>query len=243
MGRFLPALLVFLLAALPEGAMAACSAKTFEGEGYTVCTFDLRKEKLALYNLDPSGVPYGSFSSLAGALAGEGKTLAFAMNAGMFDENLKPVGLYVEGGKQAKKLNRREGPGNFQMKPNGVFFIEGGRAGVLETESYARAGLAPDYATQSGPMLVIDGQLHPKFATNGTSLKRRNGVGVIDDYTVAFAISEGAVNFAAFARLFRDGLNARNALFLDGSVSSLYAPELGRSDGFFPLGPIVAVVK
>jgi uncharacterized protein YigE (DUF2233 family) len=32
-------------------------------------------------------------------------------------------------------------------------------------------------------------------------------------------------------------------LFLDGAISSLHAPELGRSDGFAPLGPVVALVR
>jgi prepilin-type processing-associated H-X9-DG protein len=110
-------------------------------------------------------------------------------------------------------------------------------------EAYIKAGVKPDYATQSGPMLVIDGQIHPKFSETGDSYKRRNGVGIVDEHTVVFAITEGAANFHSFARLFRDGLNCRNALFFDGSVSSLHAPELGRSDGFFPLGPIVGLAK
>ena len=98
-------------------------------------------------------------------------------------------------------------------------------------------------ARQSGPTLVVDGQIHPKFAPDVTSLQRSNGVGAPDDHTLVFVISEDWVNFHSFARLFRDGLNCPNALFLDGSVSSLHAPDVGRSDGFAPLGPIVALVK
>lgn len=235
------AVLVLLLGAVH--AHAACAPESFEGNDYTVCRFDLRNDHLALFNLDPSGEPYGSFRDLGKALDAKGQDLVFAMNAGMYGEDLKPIGLYVEGGRLLKKANRRDGPGNFHLKPNGVFFIDGNRGGVMETEAYLAAGLSPQYASQSGPMLVIDGQIHPKFSADGTSLQRRNGVGATDGHTLVFALSESFVNFHSFARLFRDRLNCPNALFLDGSISSLHAPELGRSDDLAPLGPIVGLAK
>ncbi len=242
----LRALLIFLALALASGAAQAepsCKAMSFEGANYTVCSFDPGTDHLALYNLDGNGQPYGDFSALRDGLKAAGKTLSFAMNAGMYDDNLKPIGLYVEEGKQARKINRRGGGGNFHLKPNGVFYIKGDTAGVMETEAFVKAGLKPDFATQSGPMLVIDGKIHPKFSAAGTSYKRRNGVGVDAAGHVVFAISEGAVNFHGFAKLFRDGLSCRNALFFDGSVSSLYSSELGRNDGFLPLGPMVGLAK
>ena len=114
---------------------------------------------------------------------------------------------------------------------------------MAATDTYARLNEKPDFATQSGPMLVIDGKIHPRFSEGGTSYKRRNGVGVPDGHTAIFAISENAVNFHDFAKLFRDGLKCSNALFFDGTVSSLYSPELGRNDGFAALGPMVGAVK
>jgi uncharacterized protein YigE (DUF2233 family) len=114
---------------------------------------------------------------------------------------------------------------------------------VMDTEAFAKSGIKPDLATQSGPMLVINGAIHPKLSPNGTSAKVRNGVGVVDDHTVVFAISDGFVTFYDFASLFLDDLKCKNALFLDGSVSSLYAPELGRNDFLSQLGPMVGVVK
>ena len=193
--------------------------------------------------MDDKGEPYGSFFALSAVLDDKGQSLAFGMNAGMYGEDLKPVGLYIEDGKTERKLNRRDGPGNFHMKPNGVFYIDGGRGGVMETEAFAASGIHPQFASQSGPMLVVDGQLHPKFSADGTSLQRRNGVGAPDDHTLIFVISESFVNFHSFASLFKDKLGCANALYLDGSISSLYAPELGRNDEFAPLGPMVALVR
>jgi uncharacterized protein YigE (DUF2233 family) len=236
-------LLGLAMLVLASPAMAACSAESYEGNDYTVCRFDLRKDRLQLFNLASDGEPYGSFAALESDLAERGKLLAFAMNAGMYDDRLKPIGLYVENGRQFKKLNRRAGGGNFHLKPNGVLWIKGETGGVMETEAYARSGLRPDHASQSGPMLVVDGKIHPKFSQDGPSKNRRNGVGQIDAHSLVFVISNSFVNFHAFARLFRDRLGCDNALFLDGSISSLYAPEIGRRDRFFPLGPIVALVK
>jgi prepilin-type processing-associated H-X9-DG protein len=64
---------------------------------------------------------------------------------------------------------------------------------------------------------------------------------VRDGVTAIFAISDEPVTFHAFARLFRDELGCANALFLDGSVSSLYASELGRDDELAPLGPMIGI--
>ena len=244
MGRGLWLWLVLAVVCLGAGgAEASCAPERFEENDYTICRFDLRQDALRLFSLGPDGEPLGSFGALSAVLSGQGLELAFAMNAGMYGEDLKPIGLYVEDGRTLKKANRRDCPGNFHLKPNGVFFIDGTRGGVMETEAFLAAGLRPSYASQSGPMLVTEGAIHPRFSETGTSLQRRNGVGSPDPNTLVFAISESRVNFHSFARLFRDHLKCPNALFLDGSISSLHAAELGRSDGFAPLGPIVALVK
>jgi len=225
-------------------AQAACSPKTFDGAKFTVCAFDPRHDDIRLFWNGADGRPYGSLAALAGDLRTKGQRLAFAMNAGMFKEDQSPVGLYVEKGRRLHDADTRGGgASNFHMKPNGVFWIGDGVAGVTETSRYLAATPPARYATQSGPMLVVDGQLHPRILPTGTSEKIRNGVGVQDSGEVAFAIADEPVTFEAFARLFRDALACPNALFLDGSVSSLYAPELNRDDEAQPIGPIVGVVR
>lgn len=241
----LAALLAALPAAAPAGAAPApaegvCAPRRVEDAAYTICTVDLRRYEIRLFWKGPDGAVIGSFERLR-ALP-EGARLVFAMNAGMYHEDRSPVGLFVEDGRELKRANTAAGPGNFHLKPNGVFYVAGRTAGVLETGRYLKARPDADFATQSGPMLVIDGRIHPRIAEDGPSRKIRNGVGVRDRHTAVFAISEEPVTFGAFARLFRDELGCPNALFLDGSVSSLYAPALGRSDGLLPMGPIVGAV-
>lgn len=233
--------LALCLAALPATASAlACRDATFEGASYTLCEVTLADD-LRLFHSGPDGA-YGSFTKLNAALADRGQTLGFAMNAGMYHRDLAPVGLYIEEGIQASRIVTRDGPGNFGMLPNGVFCIDK-TFRVIESRSFAEGSPECRFATQSGPMLVIDGKLHPKLLPNSDSTYIRNGVGVSEDGSRAvFAISNDEVNFHAFARFFRDDLGLTNALYFDGNISRLYAPQLDRHDAGFPMGPIVGTV-
>jgi uncharacterized protein YigE (DUF2233 family) len=234
--------LIWFSALASVSAASPCSPTQFSGSGFVVCVFDPARDDLRLFWRGADSKPYGDFSAVAQALKARGRELVFAMNGGMFEKDLSPVGLYIEDGRQLQKADTRGGGSNFHLKPNGIFWIGKGAAGVAETTRYLANPPDALYATQSGPMLVIDGHIHPKILPTGTSLKLRNGVGVRDDGTIVFAISDTPVTFDTFARLFRDALACPNALFLDGSVSSLYAPDLKRDDEFLPLGPIVGVV-
>ncbi|MGF6231625.1 uncharacterized protein YigE (DUF2233 family) [Inquilinus ginsengisoli] len=229
--------------AAPEGRAAGqpCRAVSFEAVDYTVCEIDLRRYRLGLFLEDRDGRPYGSLYAFKRAMAAAGDPPLVAMNAGMYHPDLSPVGLFVSGGRELHPANEADGDGNFFMKPNGVFYTDGERAGILETGAFLRQAPAAGIATQSGPLLVIDGTLHPLFSDDGPSRKTRNGIGIRDDHTVVFAISRDGVSFGSFARLFRDALGCRNALYLDGSVSALSAPD-GLSVGWgIRVGPILAV--
>ena len=234
-------LMAVALLVWPFGAEAkACREQEFEGASFTVCQAGAG-EDLRLFHLGPDG-NLGSFDAVNRQLAAEGAELGFAMNAGMYHPDRRPVGLYVEEGRVEAPIVTRAGPGNFGLLPNGVFCI-GARFSVVESRSFDKTRPSCRYATQSGPMLVIGGKLHPRFLPDSDSRNIRNGVGVSEDgQTAVFVISDTAVNFHLFARFFRDALGLPDALYLDGRISRLYAPELGRRDGGFPMGPIVGTV-
>jgi uncharacterized protein YigE (DUF2233 family) len=150
---------------------------------------------------------------------------AVATNAGIFDPQLKPVGLHIQGGQQLHALSTAQGQGNFFLKPNGVFWVDEHGAHVAETSRFV-PGATVALATQSGPLLLEAGSIHPAFSATGTSLKVRSAVGVDTRGHVQLALSQAPVNFHATASLFRDVLDCPNALYLDGYISAIAAPGM-----------------
>ena len=199
---------------------------------------------MRLWQNGPDGQVLGDFTAVRRTL-GAGEVLGFAMNAGMYHADYSPVGLYRSDGVTAGELVTGASNDNFGMLPNGVFCTGGARPyQVVESRAFAKTSPDCRLATQSGPMLVIDGALHPRFLIDSDSRYIRNGVGVSPDgQTAWFAISDRAVTFHEFGRLFRDGLGARDALYFDGSVSRLYAPALNRADFGRRLGPIIGYTE
>ncbi len=241
------------LLCFPATGMAEpCREEFFNGASYVVCSFDPSKDHLRTYWRGNDGKPYRTFTALATDLKTKGKSLRFAMNGGMYDGTFRPVGLYVENGRELTPANTATITGtpsqipNFYKKPNGVFYIGNGEAGILETGRFLAKKPEANFVTQSGPMLIINGAIHPAFIPNSTYRKPRDGVGVSGPNKVYFVITKGWVSFYEFARFFRDHLGCTNALFLDGGEApGLYAPALGRNDapGHGGYGPIIAVVE
>ena len=213
-----------------------CAERAFEGSAFIVC--DPGSGPLRLYAAGKDQPAKRRFAELG--LAPE--KVLFAMNAGMFDEEGRPIGLSIVDGEEVHRINRREGGGNFHLMPNGVFAVAAGGRARIETSDEWR-GQRATLATQSGPMLVIDGKLHPKIAPDGDSRYVRNGVGVTADGRPLFVMTLDAVSLGKLARFFRDELKTPDALYFDGSVSSLWDPANGRMDNFTELGPIIVALK
>jgi len=226
-----------------EDLPAICRKLGFETTDFIVCEAKPGKEAIRLFHGGSDGKAYASLDKFTEAMQGRGQPVLMAMNAGMYHEDLSPVGLHVEDGRELSPVRTGDGEGNFFLKPNGIFLIgKDGRPAIMETNAYVAANLMPQYATQSGPMLVLDGALHPRFEENGKSRYTRNGVGVQPDGTAVFAISLTEVSFGSFARLFRDALGCPNALYFDGVVSALSNGSKTILGGKYPAGPIVAVL-
>ena len=176
-----------------------CRNKSFNGATYIACSFDPAKKDVRLFWRGADGKPYQTFAALAGDLKSKGKSLQFAMNGGMYQDDFQPVGLYVENGRELTRANTATltgAPGaipNFFKKPNGVFYIGNGGAGILETGRFLAERPEANFATQSGPMLIIDGAIHPAFIVNSTDRKMRNGVGVTNPTEVHFVITKERV--------------------------------------------------
>jgi uncharacterized protein YigE (DUF2233 family) len=214
----------------------------FKNKLFDICVIDTKTCNIELFLKDETGAPLLSFDRLGKLLASRQAEMLFAMNAGMYQPDYQAQGLFVSKGKQLQELDLKDGEGNFYLKPNGVFVItRDKKASVQLSQDYSASPQNVWLATQSGPMLVINGNIHPAFREGSSNLNIRNGVGVLSSGQVVFAISRQEVNFFDFASLFRDRLGCDNALYLDGVISKIYAPTLGRNDLGGQLGPMIAV--
>jgi uncharacterized protein YigE (DUF2233 family) len=192
---------------------------------------------LRLHLKGDDGEVIGSFRRLEAAQG----PLPFAMNAGMYHSDRSPVGYYVEDSVEIMRVIPNAGPGNFGLLPNGILCITPNAVRAIETLAFQQSPPSCVHATQSGPMFVIDGKLHPRFLPQSTFTNIRNGVGTTDNgKTAYFVISNGAVTFHQMALFFRDALKTPNALYFDGRISKLHAPSLGRADIGQPMGPIIS---
>ena len=236
---------IVLLLAAGSAQGVECATNGLNSGTVTVCRVDLLHEQLQLFWRDDTGQPYGGFSALRDGLAKHGKTLEFATNGGMYLPDLSPVGLFVADERELVPLNRHMGSGNFSQQPNGVFLLDAHGARVVTTDEYSQEKPKPLFATQSGPMLVHQGELTTSPVMNPKSESRRirNGVCAPSPDTAVFVISESPVTFHEFAVYFRESLRCSEALYLDGSISSLYAPRLGRADHWSAMGPIIGVTR
>lgn len=218
------------------------NAKMYREDSFLVYKVDLKKQDLKLYWKNDKNQNFGSIQNLKLWLEQNNRTLDFAMNAGMYKKDNSPQGLYIENNKVLMPLDTTQASGNFYLKPNGVFYIATNKtAAICKTEDF-RNNQQIAYATQSGPMLVIDGKIHPEFKKGSVNLNIRNGVGILPDGKILFVLSKKEINFYDFADYFKMS-GCKNALYLDGFVSRAYAPSENwiQTDGNF--GALFAVTE
>ena len=199
------------------------SCLTFKQATYVIIHVDLTAALIKMLWRNPAGAPYGS---LGEAYRQVGADLLALTNAGIYSDKRTPEGIHLEGGAPLSPLNLNNGDGNFYWKPNGVFYVADDGAGIMESGKFdslnKRGGVRE--ATQSGPLLVIDGEVNQNLKPDSRSLYVRNGIGVKSPDEVYILVSQDEVNLHDFASVFAHQLHCRNALYLDGCVSQLYLP-------------------
>jgi len=202
-----------------------------------------KTSQLDFYHKDESGNLFENHNNLKTWLSAQNKELIFAVNGGMFNKQMSPHGLYIENGKEIQVLDLyKEGHGNFYLHPNGVFYINKNNVPYIKTAGDFRASDNIKHATQSGPMLIINGEIHPKFTKGSENLHIRNGVGILPSGELLFAMSKEKINFYDFALFFQNH-DCKNALYLDGFVSRTYLPSQNWEQGDGNFSIIIAQVK
>lgn len=202
----------------------SCDKKVKDEINFVIFKVNPKIENIAFYWKDNDGTILKSINNLKDKTQRDKKKLRFAMNGGMFEPNNFPKGLYIENFNILKKIDTLAGKGNFYLEPNGIFYLTRNKdAEIIETKSFRNN---PDiqYATQSGPLLLINGKVNPIFKKDSKNINIRNGVGILKNGNVIFIMSKIEVNFYNFASIFRE-LGCNKALYLDGFVSRTYCPE------------------
>ncbi|MFZ2642144.1 MAG: phosphodiester glycosidase family protein [Verrucomicrobiia bacterium] len=235
-----------LLTVMSLAVVAACATETLDEtvsiEGVEYRRFVADPAQVRVYWSDPSGKAFRQFVTLVPYLEAKGEQVQMITNGGIFEPQGIPAGLLVQDGRQIRPLNVGSGKGNFYLKPNGVFFVARGVAGAR----FSSARLQPEWAVQSGPLLLENGKVHPQFRTGSESRLHRNGVGIRSDGKVVFLItrfeSNRKPNLYEFAAAFKEH-GCQNALFLDGDLSDMRVSPLDqiKPGNFF--GSLIVVMK
>ena len=233
---------LIIISSISVGFFVQSKKSKIDDERFISYTVNPKKLNVEFYWKNKNGENFKNAENLKLWLKTQKKELVFATNGGMYKKDISPQGLYIENQIEKIEIDTSKGNGNFYLKPNGVFYITTAKKpNICLTNDFVNNGKIK-YATQSGPMLVINGEIHSAFKANSTNLNIRNGVGILPNNEIIFAMSKKEINFYEFAKYFKN-LGCKNALYLDGFVSRTYLPEKKwiQTDGDF--GVIIGVSK
>ena len=216
---------------------------TYREHDFDTYRVDIHKSKMQFFHKDERGMPLRSLENLKSYAETDQLQLVFATNAGMYSPANNPVGLLVEDGIEHFPIDLNNGRGNFYLKPNGVFVVTDREALILESSKYSRLEQEVQMATQSGPLLLQNGKVHPAFREGSKNKFIRSGVGIINQSEIVFAISNAPINFYDFARFFKEEFGCQDALYLDGAISQMYLPALERFDLGGNFGPMIGILE
>lgn len=214
---------------------------------YNLFVADLNLHNINLHLYKPKTTTnFSTVYQVRQHLIHSGEEICMITNAGMFNPQYKPVGLYIEEGKAPlfplDTLNIPNG-GNFYLQPNGVFYVDSNNAAhIVTTQSYSKnpPKVPVKLATQSGPMLVLNNTINEAFSPTSANKQIRSGVGIINNKKAVFVCSSTPCTFYEFANFFKTVLGCSNALYLDGAISKMYPHGLDTNGNF---GPILSVTK
>lgn len=233
-----PSLLPLLLLSLSAFASGKCTLTdpSLTLQSYTV---NPQRERIVMYWKKEDGKAWGSLRSLLADIDQNGQ-VQMAMNGGIYDKARAPLGLYIDNGRQLTPLNRASGSGNFFIRPGGIFYLKGQKAGIVSIDKF-KPSPGITYAVQSGPMLIDNGKINWRLKPSASSRKLRNGVGITRNGQVVFMLSKRESNFYDFACYAQSKLNIRQMLYLDGTISRMYLKGDGVPWQYHPFVTMIAV--
>lgn len=200
---------------------------------------DLANENIKIFWLNADGEPYLSLDNLMQEQQNKGTPLLFAMNGGIYSDDARPGGLYIENYQKIKDVNLNNGKDNFHTKPNGVFYMQGDIPHITVSENFTDA---PDIsmAVQSGPLLIHNGTIFSHFTNDSQSEYIRNGACITTDNQLYFIQSLTPSNMYRFALTAQKKFACQEFLYLDGFISHMQA-QYGENKGT-QIRPFISII-
>ena len=219
--------------------------------GSTFCAYILNPqvETVNFHYKNKKNENFSSIENLKNSIEKAKLDIQMITNGGMYSPANEPQGLYIENKKTYKTidtLNDKDGT-NFYLFPNGVFYMDTlNNFGISSTENFIKK--ISDYsliknATQSGPMLINNGEIHKSFSKASQNEKIRSGVGITSSNQLVFLITLDDCNFYDFAICYKEIFDCNNALFLDGAISKMFIKDIPTNflNGLFV--PMISITK
>lgn len=233
---------LIIISSISVGFFVQSKKLKIDDERFVSYIVDSNKLNIAFYWKNEKDVYFRNAENLNRWLRDQNKKLLFAVNGGMYKKDHSPQGLYIENSVLKCEIDTTNGSGNFYLQPNGVFYLTTDKQPYICLTKEFVQNKNVRFATQSGPMLVINGKIHSAFKEGSSNVNIRNGVGILPNNEIVFAMSKKEINFYEFAAYFKK-LGCKNALYLDGFVSRTYLPEKKwiQKDGDF--GVLIGVTK
>jgi uncharacterized protein YigE (DUF2233 family) len=151
--------------------------------------------------------------------------VVFATNGGIFERPEAATGLLISGGTEIHPINLANGAGNFFLKPNGILFrTDDGRWHIVESGEFealrSKQVATVTDATQSGPLILRKGIIHPAIQPTSQNKLLRNAACVDAKGGLHLIMTRGDGTFHEVARTAID-MACTDALYLDGVISSV----------------------
>ncbi|MEI2273277.1 phosphodiester glycosidase family protein [Sphingobacterium sp. ML3W] len=204
--------------------MLSCKEKIKNEDQFVIYQVSPDKGNVKLYWKNNDHTILRSIARLKKEVEARNETLLFAMNGGMFEPDNSPKGLYIDNFKMLKSIDTLKGNGNSYLPRNGIFYLTRNNQTVIVKTQKFRQSTEIRYATQSGPMLLMNGEINPIFQKDSKNLNIGNGVGILGNGDLLFVLPKEEISFYNLARFFKES-GCKNALYLDGFVSRAYLPE------------------
>ncbi len=172
-------------------------------------------------------------SEISGVLS-KNETVCIS-EVGFYDNGGNHIGLLQKEGQQISGIDiASSGKGNFYLVPNGVLSFDSLTIQITESKEYNTRTLQEENSIQSGPLLIMNGKLHPKLNLFSPNKHGRSAICTItqnNERFILFVTALDPVNMYTFSVLIKQRFNCDFALLVgSGNTCTNFSPSRSSCD-------------